>query len=328
MIDRRSFVRLIATSLIGAPLLSRAQPTPKAAVVGVLMSAPDTPISRKTFDVLRQALADLGYVEGRNLVVDARWTGGRPEVLSSSAVELVRRKVDVLYAIGPAAVRAASLATRDIPIVGMDLESDPVKAGWVRSLGRPGGNITGLFLDLPGLTGKWLELLREVVPRVRRIALLWDPTTGPSQLAAIQAVAKGLGIELQVLEVPASDNLQGALETMLRGGARALAMLSSPLVRATSQQIAEFTLQNKMPAISPFRAFADFGGLMSYGPEFEDFFRRSAGYADKILKGASPANLPIEQPKNFEFVINLKSAKTLGLTVPQSLLLRADEVIQ
>jgi len=278
--------------------------------------------------VLRQALGDLGYVEGRNLVVDVRWTDGRPEALSGSALELVRRKVDVLYAVGPAAVRAASAAARDIPIVGMDLESDPVEAGWVRSLGRPGGNVTGLFLDLPGLTGKWLELLREVVPNVRRVALIWDPATGRSQLAAIQAAAKGLGIELQVLEVRASDDVQAALGTTTRGGSRALVMLSSPLVRSTSRQVAEFTLQNKMPAISPFRAFADSGGLMSYGPEFEDFFRRSAGYADKILKGAKPADLPIEQPKTFEFVINLKSAKALGLSVPQSLLVRADEVLQ
>jgi len=328
-LQRREFIILLGgASLICAPLLSRAQASPKTAVVGVLMSAPDTPISRKTVDVLRKALADLGYIEGKNIVVDVRWTGGTPEMLSRFATELVRRKVDVLYAVGPAAVHAASAATADIPIVGMDLESDPVKAGWARSLGRPGGNVTGLFLDLPGLTGKWLELLREVVPNVRRVALLWDPTTGRSQLAAIQIVAKGLGIELQVLEVRASDDLQGALGTMIRGSSRALVMLSAPLVRSRSQQIAEFTLQNKMPAISPFRTFADFGGLMSYGPEIEDFFRRSAVYADKILKGARAADLPIEQPKTFEFVINLKSAKALGLSVPQSLLVRADEVLQ
>jgi putative ABC transport system substrate-binding protein len=241
---------------------------------------------------------------------------------------LVRLNATILCAFGPAAARAASAATRTIPIVALDLETDPVQAGWAQSLARPGGNITGLFLNLSTLTGKWLELLRAAIPTIRRIAVLWDSTTGSAQLAAMKVTAQGFGIDLQVVEVRNTDAVDSALRAAVTGGSKAMVMLSSPIVRNSSKQIAEFTTTNRLPAISPFRPFTEFGGLMSYGPDLEDFFRRCATYVDKILKGAKPGDLPIEQPIKFEFVVNMKTAKALGLTIPQSLLVRADEVMQ
>jgi putative ABC transport system substrate-binding protein len=208
------------------------------------------------------------------------------------------------------------------------LETDPVQAGWAQSLARPGGNITGLFLNLSILTGKWLELLRTAVPAIRRVGLLWDSTTGSAQLTAMKAAAQQFEIELQVLEIRNTGELDAALRAAVSGDSKAMAMLSSPIVRNSSKEIADFTVKNRLPAISAFRPFADFGGLMSYGPDLEEFFRRCATYVDKILKGAKPGDLPIEQPRKFELVINMKTAKALGLTIPQSLLLRADEVIQ
>ena len=215
-----------------------------------------------------------------------------------------------------------------IPIVALDLESDPVQAGFVRSLAQPGGNITGCFLDQPGLTGKWLELIGEAVPGARRIAVLADMTTGPWQLAAIKAAAEKLRIELQVLEIRRSEELDHALEAGLKSGSRALVQLSSPIFDSLllAKQIADFSVKNRLPAISLFRRFAEAGGLMSYGPNQP--VKRLAVYIDKILKGAKPADLPIEQPTKFDFVINLKTAKTIGLTLPQSLIVRADQVIQ
>jgi putative ABC transport system substrate-binding protein len=211
----------------------------------------------------------------------------------------------------------------------MDLETDPVASGFARSLERPEGNITGLFMDTV-LVGKWLELLRAVVPEIQNVGVLWDSGTGPAQLAAVKAAAQGIAVKLQVLEIRNAVDLDATLGAGLNGDAKALMMLSSPVVGSTvnSKRIAVFAASNRLPAISPFRSFTEAGGLMSYGPSILDVYRNTSTFVDKILKGARPGDLPIEPPNKFELVINMKTAKALGLTVPQTLLLRADEVIQ
>ena len=325
--DRRTFICSVAGGLFARPLSGAAQPG-KVPMVGILNNSVG-PRSRSV-DATRQGLRDLGYVEGKTIVFEVRFAGGKPESYPAFAADLVRRKVDVLLAIGPPALRAARDATSAIPIVAVDLESDPVQAGFARSFAHPGRNITGCFLDQPGLTGKWLELIGEAVPGTRRIAVLRDPTTGPWQLAAIKAAAEKQKMELQVLEVRNPPELDQALGALLKGGPHALVQLSSPLfdLAVAKNTIADFTAKHRVPAISMFRSFVEAGGLMSYGPNQAEYYKRLPVYIDKILRGANPADLPIEQPTKFDFVINLKTAKAFGLTIPQSLLLRADEMIQ
>jgi len=219
-------------------------------------------------------------------------------------------------------------ASRTVPIVGDNLEDDPVESGFVASIARPGGNVTGLFLNLPDLTGKWLELVKEVVPAPRRIAVLWDATTSPLQLRAINRAAQSAMVELRILEVRRPAEYADVLKAAMKDKPQALIQLSSPLIRQASPVLAELTRKSRLPAISMFRLFPEAGGLMAYGPDLPAFFARSASYVDKILNGARPADLPVEQPTKFELVINLKTARALGLTIPQSILVRADQVIQ
>jgi len=322
---RPALLAAIALGLLAGPPAVKAEQSRKTPVVGVLITDTAGNIS---LPILVQGLRDLGYVDGKNIVLAVRSAGGKPDVLPALAAELVQRKVDVLYATGPAAIRAARSATTEVPIVALDLESNPVQAGWARSLARPGGNLTGLFLDLPDLTGKWLELIRETVPGVRRVGLLWDSTTGSPQLIAAKGAAQGLGLDLRVMETRSTEDLDATLRAGVSAGSRAFVLLSSPIISTRSEQIANFVTENRVPAVSPFRKFADAGGLMSYGPDFDAFRERAASYVDKILKGAKPGDLPIQQPTKFEMVINLKAAKALGLTFPQSILSRADEVIR
>jgi putative ABC transport system substrate-binding protein len=296
--------------------------------VGVLQTSTLTSgASARTVAVLRDAMRALGRVEGRNLKLVLRSAEGRPQALPALAAELVRMPVHVLCAFGPAAVQAAVEATRMLPIVALDLESDPVQAGWARSLSHPGGNVTGLFLNLPDLAGKWLELVRELLPRARRVGVLWDATTGPAHADAVRAAAQRLGLEPQVHAIRSVDDFARALDAAVAGGAQALVMLSSPLMRNGSQQVAEFAAQHRLPTISPFRAFPDVGGLMSYGPELDYFFARAAAFADKILRGTHAGELPIEQPAKFELVINAAAARGIGLIIPNTVLLRANEVL-
>jgi putative ABC transport system substrate-binding protein len=317
---------VLAISFVLAPIAT-AQPTARIPRVGLLH--PGVADQRAPAVVaLQEGLRELGYVDGQNIALVYRWGGGKLQTLPDLAADLVRLKVDVLYAAGPQAMRAAMGASRTIPIVGNDLESDPIESGYVASFARPGGNITGFFLDLPDLTGKWLQLIREVVPATRRVAVLWDSTTSPDQLRALKAAAQAAAIEVLVLEVRSPAQYEDALRTAMGGRTPALIQLSSPLIRQASRRVAEFSVKNRLPAISMFREFPEGGGLMSYGPELLVFFRRSAIYVDRILKGAKPADLPVEQPTKFELVINLKTAKALGLTIPQPLLLRADQVIE
>jgi putative tryptophan/tyrosine transport system substrate-binding protein len=326
--DRRAFIVTLAGGLLGAPLAAGALRAGRVPVVGILNSA-SGPRS-DTVASLRRNLRELGYVEGQNIALEVRFAGGRVEALPALATELAQRHVDVLVAIGPAVLKATSVATNVIPIVAFDLETDPVQGGYTQSLARPGGNITGLFLDLPELTGKWFDLVKEVAPTVRRVALVWDTATGPWQLAAAKAAAPRIGIDLQVLEVTHLGDLDKVLRAGVKGGSQALVELSSPLLNrdASEARVATFAIKHRLPTTSMFRSFVTRGGLLAYGPNRQQYDPRLATYVDRILKGAKPAELPIEQPTTFELVINLKTATALGLTIPPSLLQRADQVIE
>ena len=324
--DRRAFLCGVTIGALYPPLAAEAQPAGKIPVVGVLNSGAGP--RSLTVDLTRQGLRELGYVEGQTIAFDVRFAGAKLEAFPGLAADLVRRKVDVILVSGPVGIRAARDATSTIPIVALDLESNPVEAGFVRSFAQPGGNITGCFLDQPGLTGKWLNLIVETVPGTRSVAVLVDATTGPWQLAAFRASAEKLGIKVQVLEIRSAGEVENRLRSAVKGRVQALVQLSSPLFDSPlAKQIADFSVTHHLPAISMFRRFTERGGLMSYGPNQPEYYKRLAGYVDKILKGAKPADLPVEQPTKFELVINLKTAKALGLTIPPSLLLRADQVI-
>jgi putative ABC transport system substrate-binding protein len=316
-------------STLAVPLVAAAQPVGPVHRIGWL-SAGSPLASRANIQALQQGLRDLGYVEGHTIALEYRFAEGRPELLPRLAAELVRRPVDVLVAVGPAAVSAAREATGTIPIVAVDLESDPVQRGWVRSFARPEGNLTGLFMDLPGLTGKWLELLHEVVPGLTRVAVLWDPTTGPHQADALRTAAGRLGVAIHLVEIRDPERYGPLLTTALEAKPGALVQLSSPLVASPryAQQIADFTVQHQLPAISLFKAFTAAGGLMTYSPNLAQYFGRVAVYVDKILRGATPAELPVEQPTKWDLVLNRKTAQVLGITFPPTLLVLADEVIK
>ncbi len=323
MVVRRTFTSAVAGTLVVAPFVVKARRAHKVPLVGILVTNGSPSVLH-----FREGLNDLGHIDGKSIIFAYRSANGKQELLADLAAELVRLDPDVLFVLGPAAIKAAMQVTSTIPIVAIELETDPVQSGLVRSLTRPGGQITGLFVDLPSLAAKWLQLIKEAAPRIQRVGVLWDSTTGSGQPAATKAAARGLGLDLQLLEVRTSDDIDIALNAEVRGGERALVVLASPLASAYSKQIADFALTHRLPAISPFWEFAQAGGLMSYGPDLGDFDSRSAAYVDKILKGAKPGDLPIQQPTTFLMMINLKTAKALGLTIPQSLLLRADKVIE
>jgi putative tryptophan/tyrosine transport system substrate-binding protein len=323
---RRAFLGTLAGGLLLTPRVSGARQAVKVPMVGILH---DRPAGRSAIiEGVQGALRKLGYVDGQTINFEVRFAGGRRQDLASLARDLVQRKVDVVFAVGPAALNAAKDAMGTIPIVGIALEIDPVAAGYARSVAQPGGNVTGLFLDQPARAGKWLQLIREMVPGSNRIALLRDPTTGPWQLAAAKAIGHELGIELQIHEAQYATDFDEVFRAVAQGRSQALVQLTSPAIDLHARRIAELTLKQRLPAISPFRAFATGGGLMSYGPDQTAIYPRLASYIDKIVKGAKPGDLPIEEPEKFDLIINLKTAKALGLTIPPSLLARADQVIE
>ena len=320
---------LLALFALGAaPLTARAQQPGKVPVIGFLSPGFPASATNITYIGLVGGLRDIGYVEGETIKIESRWGLGKPETLSGLAAELVRLKVDVIVAVGPHSVVAAKQANGSLPIVAADLETDPVAAGFVASFAKPGGNITGLFLDLPGLTNKWLQLIREVVPDAKRIAVLWHAPTGPYQLRAITAAAKSVSIETQTLEFREHTGLEAALNSGLKRRPQALIQLGSPIINNAGKQIADFSAKHRLPGISPFRSFPDNGGLMSYGPNLSIFFARTGPLVAKILKGAKPGEVPVEQPTHFELIVNMKTAKALGVKIPQSLLLRTDQIIE
>lgn len=304
-----------------APMLAQAQRATKPYRIGVLGAGSP--------NVLQQSLNDLGYVEGRDVVLEFRSPEGRSERLDALASDLVRLKVDVIVAPNPSAVLSAKRATATIPIVMMHTP-DPVQLGLVASLARPGGNITGVTTLSADLSIKQLQLLKEAIPRVSRVALLWNPDNPwhPVTVKALQAGGGSAGLQLQVLEVRASDAFDNAFHAMTTERAQAVLVLADPMTYFHRRRLADLAIKHKLPMMGGLPDYAEAGALMSYWADTAEVYRRAASYIDRILKGARPGDLPIEQPTKFEFVLNLKTAKTLGVTIPQSVLLRADRVIE
>ena len=280
-------------------------------------------------EAFRQGLRDLGYIEGKNIAIDSRAAANRTDRLSVLAGELVDLKVDVIVAAGSQAVGAAQRATKSIPIV-MTSSSDPVGTGFVASLAHPGGNITGLSLLGPDLSTKRLEMLKEIVLGVSRVAVFWNPDDPAAKISLRETedAAKALALHLQILETREASDFQSAFRAANKGRARALLLLPAPIMSTQAKQIAELALKNNLPAISTVSEFPNAGGLMSYGANLAELYRRAATYVDKILKGTKPTDLPVEQPTKFEFIVNLKAAKQIGLTIPPNVLVRADKVIR
>jgi ABC-type uncharacterized transport system substrate-binding protein len=329
---RREFIGALA-GVLAAPLAADAQQPAKAARIGYLAPGSlESPESRVILEAFRQGLRERGYVEGQNIRIEYRAADGKMERIPRLATELVRLKVDLIVAASTPLVRALQHATTTIPIVASAM-GDPVGDGLVASLARPGGNITGLTFLGPELVPKRLALLKEALPKVFRVAALWHPgafserTTG-DMLKETEGAARALGVQLQLVSVRGVDELDRAFSTMTKEGADSLLVFPSPMLFNERRRIVDLAIRHRLPSMSNAREFVELGGLISYGASITDLIRRAATYVDKILKGARPADLPVEQPAKFELVINLKTAIALGLTMPPSVLLRADEVIQ
>jgi len=286
----------------------------------VLFVTPFRILPSATLDILRQSMADFGRVESQDIAVEAIFD---PREVPGA---LSKQKVDVIFASGPESVRAAAQTTRTIPIVAFDLETDPVEAGYVASFARPGGNITGLFLDQPELAGKWIQLIQQVAPQVKRVAAVWDPGTGESQRKAIDAAAAQLGLQLFVVEM--RPDLKAVVAEARTSGAQALVFLSSPRISRQVSPLAELALGAGLPAVALFPEFARAGGLLSYGPSVMALRQRGAEYVTKILKGQAPAEIPVERPSAYGLIVNLRTASELRLVIPPIMLQIADEVIE
>jgi putative ABC transport system substrate-binding protein len=325
--QRRSFLTLLGGA-VGWPLAARAQQRTSIPRIGYLFSFAEVE-GRHLWEACRQGLRELGYVEGRNIAVEPRFAEGRHERLPGLADDLVRRKVDVIVAAATPASRAAHAATRTIPIVIVAV-GEPVKAGLVASLARPGGNVTGLSLLTPELSGKRLELLREFVPKVARVGVLKNPDNPVSAifLEETQDAARKLGIELGTSDARSLDQIEHAFQQAIVRGDDAIIVFDDPVLWSHRARFVELAAARKIPAMYGYRDFVDGGGLMSYGPDRPDQYRRTALFVDKIIKGAKPADLPVERPTKFELIFNRKAARALGLDVPTSLLLRADEIVE
>jgi len=319
---------VIAFVLVVTGAVAQAQQPGKIPRIGYLSPGVASPPSAR-LEAFRQGLRELGYVEGKNIVIEYRFAEGKLDRIPELVAELVRLKVNVIFAYSTPAVQAIKKATTTLPIV--TVSGDPVREGFVASLARPGGNITGLANLTPELAGKRLELLKEVVPQVLRVAVLWNPDNPGSglRMRETEAAALSLGIKLQSVEVREPYHFERAFSAMKKEpAADALVPLRGRLINDQLHRIVEHAVKNRLPTMYDERGFAEAGGLMSYGTLIADLDRRAATYVDKILKGRKPADLPVEQPMNFELVINLKTAKQIGLTIPQSLLYRADKVIK
>jgi putative ABC transport system substrate-binding protein len=322
-------ILVLALILFAAPAAAEAQPAGKVARIGYLLLPPLAEKPSAERQAFLQRLRELGYDQGRNVIIEYRSAAWNRELLPDLAADLVERKVDVILAVGPQAALAAREATRTIPIV-MIGAVDPVESGLVASLARPGANVTGFTAQMPELAGKRIELLREAVPHVPRVLVIWNPgnPAAASEWTATQAAARTLGTQLESIEVRGAEDFVAAFPRVLQRQPAAVVMINDTLTTAYREILAEFALKNRIPAITAWREFSEAGGLMSYGPKISDLFRRAAGQVDKILKGVKPAELPVEQPTKFELVINMRTAKALGLVIPPSLLLRAERLIE
>jgi putative ABC transport system substrate-binding protein len=325
MMDRRAFIGVVGGSILTAPFVTEAQQAAKIPRLGYLVFPPlsETPSPERA--AFLAALQELGWIEGKTIVIVYRSAKGNAELVGDLAEELVRMKVDIIVTVGPdTLIRAAKEATSTVPIV-MTSAGDPEQL--VASLARPGGNVTGVSLMVPELGPKRLELLKAVVPRVARVAVIWSPHA-QRELGVTRAAADKLGLTLKLMEVRNADDLARTFAVLEKERPDALTMLFDGLTSGYRGLVGDFAKKHKLPTVFGAREFAEAGGLMSYAPDIADGFRRAATFVDKILKGAKPADLPVEQPTKFELVINMKTAKALGLTIPQTLLLRADQIIE
>jgi putative ABC transport system substrate-binding protein len=325
--NRRVFLSAVTGSLLAAPLVAEAQ---KAAMarVGFFRPAPPSPELDRILEAFKRGLREQGYVEGQNVAIEVRFPTTTADRLAPIAADLVRLKPDAIFAAASSGIAAVRNATTAIPIVALDLETDPLASGIVASLDRPGGNITGIFLDFPELGGKWLELVKDVAPKVSRVAVLWDPATGRVPLKGAEAAAPSLRLHLQVLEARGPGDFEAVFQSAIRARAGAVVTLSSPVFNTYRRLLVDLAAKHRLPAIMPFPFFADDGGLIAYGPDLVELYRQGGLMAGKVLKGAKPRDVPIERPNRFVLVVNMKTAKTLGVTIPQSVLIRADRVIE
>lgn len=323
VIDRRRLLAAVAGGLLGPPIAAFAQPPTKMLRVGILGNEDNPP-----WEGLRKGLRDLGYIEGRNITFERRWSGGFTDRLPVLARELVVLKPDVIVVSGTQAALAARDATKSIPIV-MALAQYPDRLGLVESLARPGGNITGMSTIAPQLMAKKLELLREFAPQASRVAVLWNPVSPSEQMQFrdLMTAATDAGVTIQSVEARDPEQMTSALAEVTSRRAQSLMAIGNPITFHKRQLIADFALREHLPSVFEERLFVDAGGMVSYGPNFEDLFRRTATYLDKIFRGAKPADLPVEQPTKFELVINRRTALAIGLKVPPSMALRADQII-
>ena len=326
---RRDLITLLGSAAVMTcwPVVVRVQQAARVPILGFLGFGPaNASVSR--VEALRQGLRDLGYVEGKNIVIEFRWADGVDQ-LPEFAAEFVRMNVDIIFAASSTMVEPARQATKTIPIV-FAVHADPVSVGHVASLARPGGNVTGLSMLSTDLVAKDLEILTQAVPQARRIGVLWNPTTPSHQLALkiVETAGEKLGVQLVMVPARSADDFEGAFSTMSREGVTGLLVVASPLTVSQPAPLGALALKYRLPGIFGTKIEAEAGGLMSYGADVPDLFRRAALYIDKILRGAKPADLPVEQASKYQLIINLKTPKALGLTIPPTLLVRADEVIE
>src|SRR5262245_57022791 len=330
MMDRRAFITMVGGSFLAAPLVGEAQQAGEVPRVGYLNPGyASEPIRRRRWEAFREGLRELGWVEGRTISLEPRWAEGKYDRYPALAADLVRRKVHVIVATGGAATKAAKQVTSTIRIV-MSQVTEPVESGLVASLARPGANVTGTTIMAPDLVGKQFEALKQAVPKVSRVAVLWNPANpgGAAQLREAEAAALALGVRLQALEARAPHEIDSAFAAITRDQAGALVVLADAIFYNQRKQIAELAAKSRLPSASGLPDYAEAGGLIVYSANSLDLERRAATFVDKILKGAKPADLPVEQPTKFELVINLKTARALGLVIPPAVRARADELIQ
>jgi putative ABC transport system substrate-binding protein len=317
--DRRRFLLTSLAGALAAPLAAAAQQAGKLPRVGYVQA--EIPSATPLREAFLTGLRERGWNEGRNVVID--WRRHDEEI-----ADLVRLNVDVLVLPNPYRIEAGLRQTKTIPIVTIDLESDPVAKGWLASLARPGGNLTGVWMDFPDIAGKQLQMLKEAVPAVQRVTVVWDDGIGALQFGATQAAARLVDIVARSAPIRHEREADEVVRHALTAKSQAIVMLTSPIVLRAQRRIAELAAQHRLPTVSGFSTFPDDGGLLAYGPSFPAMWHQMGGYVDRILRGAKPGDLPVERPTKFELVINLKTAKALGLTVPPSLLARADQVIE
>ncbi|HEX6442971.1 MAG TPA: ABC transporter substrate-binding protein [Stellaceae bacterium] len=321
---RREFIAVLVTAQLALQQCANAEGADaKLPRIGILLIAPS-----ENSDALIDGLRKAGYLDGQNVLLEKRFHGTSLHRIDEFASELAALECRLIFAASPYAIRAATKATRTIPIVGVDLETDPVASGWAQSLARPGGNLTGVFLDIPELGGKLVDFAREVVPGLSRLGVLWDAAIGSAQIDATEAAARTAGLTLNSLPIRDAEQIKAEFDRAAGDRTQCVLVLSSPLFFRQRSQIAELALDNRLPTVSLLTSVPKVGGLLGYGPNLASMFGRAASHIDRIIRGAKPGDLPIERPSKFELIINVKSAHALGLDIPEPLLARADEVIE